>query len=87
MPLDVIAIDVHGFLPRPTRYTQFLTPNARPELLPEAEARHERTLEAVSSRPWLGLRISRSWCIDWLLADPFKEHLSSFEVLPSNFQC
>jgi hypothetical protein len=32
----------------------YLAPNARPELLPEAEARHERTLEAVSSRPWLG---------------------------------
>jgi hypothetical protein len=27
--------------------------NARPELLPEAEARHERTLEAVSSMPRL----------------------------------
>jgi hypothetical protein len=26
-------------------------PNAEPELLPEAGARHERTLEAVSSRP------------------------------------
>jgi hypothetical protein len=26
--------------------------NARPELLPEAGARHERTLEAVSSRPF-----------------------------------
>jgi len=26
-------------------------PNARPELLPEAEARYERTLEAVSSKP------------------------------------
>jgi hypothetical protein len=30
-------------------------PNARPELLPEAGARHERTLEAVSSRPWFGV--------------------------------
>jgi hypothetical protein len=29
-------------------------PNARYELLPEAGARHERTLEAVSSRPMLG---------------------------------
>jgi hypothetical protein len=29
-------------------------PNARPELLPEAGARHERTLEAVSSRPFIG---------------------------------
>jgi hypothetical protein len=28
--------------------------NARPELLPEAGARHERTLEAVSSRPFIG---------------------------------
>ena len=28
--------------------------NARPELLPEAGATEERTLEAVSSRPWLG---------------------------------
>jgi hypothetical protein len=27
--------------------------NARPELLLEAEARHERTLEAISSGPWL----------------------------------
>ena len=31
--------------------------NARPELLLEADARHERTLEAVSSRPLLG----RAW--------------------------
>src|SRR5438132_7550597 len=31
-------------------------PNARPELLPEAGARHERTLEAVSSRPLLAAR-------------------------------
>jgi hypothetical protein len=30
-------------------------PNARPELLLEAGARHERTLEAVSSRPLLGV--------------------------------
>jgi hypothetical protein len=29
-------------------------PNARPELLLEAGARHERTLEAVSSRPLFG---------------------------------
>jgi hypothetical protein len=28
--------------------------NAKPELLPEAGARHERTLAAVSSRPWFG---------------------------------
>ena len=28
---------------------------ARPELLPEAEARHVQRLEAVSSRPWFGL--------------------------------
>src|SRR5262245_26021872 len=28
-----------------------LLPNARPELLPEAEARHERTLEAVRCKP------------------------------------
>jgi hypothetical protein len=28
--------------------------NARPELLPEAGATQERTLEAVSSRPWFG---------------------------------
>jgi len=28
-----------------------LPPNARPELLPKAEARYERTLEAVSSMP------------------------------------
>jgi hypothetical protein len=44
MPLDVIAIDVHGFLPQPTRYTQFLTPNARYELLPKAGARNELRL-------------------------------------------
>jgi hypothetical protein len=31
------------------------TPNARPELLPEADATQERTLEAVSSRPLFGL--------------------------------
>jgi hypothetical protein len=31
-----------------------LAPNAKPELLPEAGARHERTLAAVSSRPWFG---------------------------------
>ena len=31
-----------------------MQPNARPELLPEAGARHERTLEAVSSRPLFG---------------------------------
>src|SRR3989442_1446444 len=30
--------------------------HARHELLPEAGARHERMLEAVSSMPWLGLR-------------------------------
>jgi hypothetical protein len=29
-------------------------PNARPELLLEAGARHERTLEAVSSTPLFG---------------------------------
>ena len=29
-------------------------PNARHELLPKAEARNERTLEAVSSMPLLG---------------------------------
>jgi hypothetical protein len=29
-------------------------PNARPELLPEVDARHERTLLAVSSRPLFG---------------------------------
>jgi hypothetical protein len=29
-------------------------PNAGPELLPEAGVRNERTLLAVSSRPWLG---------------------------------
>ena len=29
--------------------------NARPELLPEAEARDERTLVAVSSRPLFGV--------------------------------
>jgi hypothetical protein len=29
-------------------------PNARPELQLEAGATQERTLEAVSSRPWLG---------------------------------
>jgi hypothetical protein len=34
----------------------------------------------------LGLCISGGWCIDWLLAAPFKEHLFSFEVLPSHFQ-
>src|SRR3979409_1804246 len=31
-----------------------MKPNAGPELLPEAGARYERTLEAVSSRPMLG---------------------------------
>jgi hypothetical protein len=36
-----------------------VAPNAGPELRLEAGARHERTLEAVSSRPWLGsLRFS-----------------------------
>jgi hypothetical protein len=35
------------------RGTEF-APNAGPELLPEAGARHERALEAVSSRPMLG---------------------------------
>jgi len=34
--------------------------SAGPELLPEAEARHERTLEAVSSRPLLGAGSGRS---------------------------
>jgi hypothetical protein len=29
--------------------------NAGPELLLEAGARHERTLEAVSPSPWLGV--------------------------------
>ena len=29
-------------------------PNARAHLLPEAGARHERTLEGVGSRPWFG---------------------------------
>jgi len=33
--------------------------NAKPELLPEARARHERTLEAVSSRPWFGEHLRR----------------------------
>ena len=48
--------------PYPTRtFTLQETPsfswrdNARPELRLEAGARHERTLEAVSSRPWLGV--------------------------------
>ena len=31
-----------------------MKPNAWPELLPEADARDERTLEAVSSRPLFG---------------------------------
>jgi len=34
--------------------------NARPELLPEAEARHGRTLEAVSSRPLFGAGTDRN---------------------------
>jgi hypothetical protein len=33
----------------------FPGPNARPELLPEADATQEWTLEAVSSRPLFGL--------------------------------
>jgi hypothetical protein len=33
---------------------RYLLPNARPELLPEAGARYEWTLEAVSSRPLFG---------------------------------
>src|SRR5215510_2224468 len=39
----------HAGVPSPV----FATPNAGPELLLEAGARHERTLEAVSSRPLL----------------------------------
>ena len=34
--------------------SNLLEPNAGPELLLEAGARHKRTLEAVSSRPWFG---------------------------------
>jgi len=36
------------------------SPNARPELLPEAGARDERTLEAVSSRPLFGAGLARA---------------------------
>ena len=36
-------------------------PNARHELPPEAEVRYERTLEAVSSCPWLGGRRARRY--------------------------
>src|SRR5438128_3682941 len=39
---------------RPHADRLLLKPNARPELPPEAGARHERTLEAVSSRPLVG---------------------------------
>jgi hypothetical protein len=33
-------------------------PNAEPELLLEEGATEERTLEAVSSRPWLAIRLT-----------------------------
>ena len=40
-------------------------PNARHELLPEAGARHERTLEAVSSMPLFGPdSASKTWETD-----------------------
>jgi hypothetical protein len=38
----------------PWSLSSVLASNARPELLPEAGARHERTLEAVSCSPMLG---------------------------------
>jgi hypothetical protein len=39
----------------PLQGIRSLAANARPELRLEAGARHERTLEAVSSRPLFGL--------------------------------
>jgi hypothetical protein len=38
-------------------------PNARCQPLPEAEARDERTLEAVGCTPWFGVAplLSRAW--------------------------
>jgi hypothetical protein len=48
MPLDVMAIDVHGSLPQSMRYTQFLTPNAAAQARPRAGARYERTLLGVA---------------------------------------
>src|SRR2546426_8517805 len=39
---------------RSSDLTAAIPPNARHELLPEAGARHERTLEAVSSMPLFG---------------------------------
>ena len=45
----------------------YCKPNARPELLLEAGARHERTLEAVSSRRLLG----GIFCVDaWVRRKP-----------------
>jgi transposase len=42
--------------------------NARPELLPEAGARHERTLEAVSSRPLIMIEASSSTYLSGMLS-------------------
>ena len=38
-----------------------LAPNAGPELLLEAEARHERTLEAVGCRRFIGIESCFQW--------------------------
>ena len=54
-------------------------PNARPELLPEAGARHERTLEAVSSRPLFGSGYGSQKClVDFPVNPPCLEQLQQF---------
>ena len=45
-------------------------PNARAQLLPEAGARHERTLEAVGSMPWFGWGHPRGQEVECSLACP-----------------
>ncbi len=48
------AIDGRGLSPHKMRSLVGCSPNAGAHLLPEAEARHERRLEAVRCSAWLG---------------------------------
>jgi hypothetical protein len=62
----------------------FWKPNARPELLPEAGARNERTLEAVSSRPLFG---AVAWTRALLGPASPDQHLNAHHQLPAGLKC
>ena len=59
-------------------------PNARPELLPEAGARHERTLEAVSSRPLFGMGKGLEYAPEFSLPHAGLGHMAAALGMPSH---